>query len=403
MPLKPAVEPAAGARVVLKPGQERRIQAGHLWIFSNEIDRVEGPAEPGCVASVQAAGGWTLGTAFYNPKSLIACRMLALEPVSIDEGFFERKLAEAIAFRERVRPLAKDYRLCFGESDGLPGLVIDRYGSVLVLQVLSAGMERSLDLIAGALQRLLSPSCIFLKNDHRARALEGLPAETRVYSGELPARAEIAENGLRLLAPLGEGQKTGYYFDQADNRAFLTPYFKDKLVVDLYCYTGAFSLAAARAGAKAVLGIDSSGPAIALARENAALNGLGEAATFEEDDAEAALRSFVEREQSFEPEMILLDPPSFVPSKKNLPKALRTYAKLNSMALRALPKGGLLATSTCSHHVSREIFVEMLRLAQAQARRPARLLALRGQGADHPVLLAMPETEYLHFALLEVL
>ena len=174
-------------------------------------------------------------------------------------------------------------------------------------------------------------------------------------------------------------------------------------MLDLYCYTGAFAVNAAKFGAKAVLGLDSSAPAIAVARENAALNGVEELATFEEDDAEIALRSFAEGKQPFKADLILLDPPSLVPSKKHLATALRAYGKLNSQALRALPKGGLLATSTCSHHVSREIFVEMLRLAAAKAQVPARLLALRGQCCDHPVLLSMPETEYLHFALLEVL
>lgn len=393
-----AVKPAA---VKLRRGQEKRLLAGHLWVFSNEIEEVVPKAEAGDVVQVFSAGGQLVGTAFYNPRSLIACRMLAYEAAEVDAGFFRRRLAAALAFRESVRPGENSYRLCFGESDGLPGLVIDRYGAVLVMQVLSAGMERSLPMIQAALEELLKPQGIYLKNDHRARALEGLPAEVKVLSGSVPERVQISEGGLRYWTPLTEGQKTGFYFDQAENRAFLRPYFKDRIVVDLYSYVGAFGVTAAKFGAKAVLGIDSSAPAVALARENAVLNGVE--AQFEEGDAEAALRSFAEGAQPFKPDMILLDPPSLVPSKKHLTKALRTYGKLNSWALRALPKGGLLATSTCSHHVSREIFVGMLRLAQGMARRPTRLLALRGPSADHPVLTAMPETEYLHFALLEVL
>ena len=391
--------------VILKPGQERRVLGGHNWVFSNEIEKVEaGPAEPGACVSVKAAHGGLVGSALYNPNSLIACRMLSLrEAVEPDAGFFLRRLTAAKAFRERVRPGETSYRLCFGESDGLPGLVVDRYGDVLVLQVLSFGMETRLDSIASALQELLKPKAIFLKNDHRARSLEGLPLETKLLSGTLPEKTQIMEGGLRYVVPLGEGQKTGFYFDQGENRGFLRPYFKDRAVLDLYCYTGAFGVNAAKFGAKAVLGIDSSEPAIAAARENAALNGVDEIATFEEDDAEAALRSFAEGQQPFKPDMILLDPPSLVPSKKHLTKALRVYGKLNAQALKALPKGGLLATSTCSHHVNREIFVEMLRLAAAKAQIPVRMLALRGQAADHPILLSMPETEYLHFALLEVL
>ncbi len=390
-------------KISLKPGQERRVLAGHNWIFSNEIAKIEGQAQPGDLAEVSAASGRPIAVALYNPNSLIACRMLADAGTVIDVDFFRKRIAAALNYRERVRPGEKDGRLCFGESDGLPGLVIDRFGSTLVLQILSAGMERRLPLIQAVLDELIKPSGIYLKNDHRARVLEGLPVESRTLSGTVPDKAVINEGGLRFAVPLSEGQKTGYYFDQAENRAFLRPFFKDRVVVDLYSYVGSFAITAAKFGAKAVLGIDSSAPAIALANENAELNGVEEICTFEEDDAEAALKSFAEGEQSFRPDFILLDPPSFVPSKKHLVKALRNYGKLNERALRALPKGGLLATSTCSHHVSREVFVEMLRLAQSQARRPCRLLALRGQAADHPILLAMPETEYLHFALLEVL
>ncbi|MBI3552320.1 MAG: class I SAM-dependent rRNA methyltransferase [Elusimicrobia bacterium] len=392
--------PETTAVVKLKPGQEKRVLGGHLWVFSNEIAQAP-KAEPGDLVSVVASNGRPIGTALYHPHSLIACRMLAFEGVEADAAFFHKRLSAAIAYRDKVRPGETAYRLCFGESDGLPGLVIDRYGGVLVLQVLSAGMERRLALIEAALEELLKPQGIYLKNDHRARALEGLPAECRVLCGSVPEKLQITEGGLRFWTPLTEGQKTGFYFDQGENRAFLRPYFKDRVVVDLYCYTGAFGINAAKFGAKAVLGLDSSGPAIALSRENAALNGVE--ASFEEDDAEGALQSFAQGKQPFKPDMILLDPPSLVPAKKHLPKALRQYGKLNSAALRALPRGGLLATSTCSQHVTREIFVQMLRFAQAAAQRPARLIALRGQAADHPVLLAMPETEYLHFALLEVL
>ncbi len=386
--------------VKLKPGQDKRIMGGHLWVFSNEIAQAP-KAKAGDVVQVVASNGRPVGTALYHPNSLIACRMLAFEAVEVDQAFFYKRLAAAIAYREKVRPGETSYRLCFGESDGLPGLVVDRYGSVLVLQVLSAGMEARLPMIQGALEELLKPQGIYLKNDHRARTLEGLPAETRTLCGSVPEYVQVSEGGLRFKTPLTEGQKTGFYFDQAENRAFLRPYFKDRAVLDLYCYTGAFAINAAKFGAKAVLAVDSSGPAIALAKENAELNGVEVA--FEEDDAEDALRSFSEGKQPLKPDMILLDPPSLVPAKKHLPRALKQYAKLNTWALRALPKGGLLVSSTCTQHVTREIFVQMLKIAQAAAQKPTRLLALRGQGADHPILLAMPETEYLQFALLEVL
>jgi 23S rRNA (cytosine1962-C5)-methyltransferase len=396
--------PERVVRAVLHPRQENRLLAGHLWIFSNEIKEVlaEEEPQPGDLALVTTASGQELGLAFYNPKSLIACRMLTRSPKDmIDAGFFKRRLAEAQAYRERACPGESSYRLCFGESDGLPGLVADRYGSYFVLQVLSAGIERRLPMIQAALEELFSPKGIYLKNDHRARQLEGLPLECRTLSGEVPERVPISDGGLRFAAPIGEGQKTGHYFDQRDNRAFLRPYFQGRTVLDLYCYTGGFAIAAAKSGAKSVFAVDSSAAAIGLARENAKFNGADGVATFDEADAAELLESFGRDKQPFKPDMIVLDPPSLVPNKKHLPQALRLYAKLNSSALRALPRGGLLATATCSHHVSRELFVDMLRAAQAKAQRSVRFVALRGQAADHPVLLAMPETEYLHFALLE--
>lgn len=401
-----AAVPEALHRVVLKPGQEDRLLAGHLWLFSNEVREVTGKTkpEPGDLAVVATAGGRELGLAFYNPKSLIAARMLTRSPAEpVDADFFRRRLADAMAARERDYPGENAYRLCFGESDGLPGLVVDRYGAILVLQVLSAGIERRLPLVQAALEELLAPKGIYLKNDHRVRALEGLPLECRTLTGSIPEKVAIVEGGLRYTSPVGEGQKTGHYFDQRDNRAFLRPYFAGRSVLDLYCYTGSFAIHAAKGGAKSVYALDSSGPAVALARENAKLNGVEGAVSVDEGDAEQALESFARLEQPFKPDFILVDPPSLVPARKHLPKAIRLYAKLNAAAMKALPRGGLLATSTCSHHVSREAFVDMLRQAQAKAQRPAKLVALRGQAADHPILLAMPETEYLHFALLEML
>jgi 23S rRNA (cytosine1962-C5)-methyltransferase len=401
-----ATEPKMLARVILHPTQEKRLLAGHNWVFSNEIKEVLAEEEPkaGDLALVVTSSGQELGLAFYHPNSLIAGRMLTRSPKEpIDVGFFKKRLGDAMAYRDKLYPGENAYRLCFGESDGLPGLVVDRYGSVVVLQVLSAGIERRLDLIAQALDELFAPKGIYLKNDHRTRSLEGLPLECRPLTGSVPEQVPIVEGGLRFLAPVGEGQKTGHYFDQRENRAFLRPYFAGRSVLDLYCYTGGFAINAGKAGAKAVLALDSSGPALALAKENAKLNGVERTVTFDEGDAEAALEAFAASAQPFKPDFIVLDPPSLVPAKKHLPKALRLYAKLNEKALRALPRGGLLATATCSHHVSREDFIMMLRAAQARAQRPVRMVALRGQSADHPVLLAMPETEYLHFALLEVL
>jgi 23S rRNA (cytosine1962-C5)-methyltransferase len=389
--------------LTLKPREEDRLFSGHLWAFSNELKEVP-KTEPGVLAVLKTAGGAMVGTGFYNPRSLISFRLLSRGPTDAGEEFFFDRLKAANDLRSARLKGERSYRLCFGESDGLPGLVVDRYEDVLVLQVLAAGIEKRLEAVLDALERLLKPKGIYLKNDHPARVLEGLAAETRTARGEVPERVVIEADGLKYAVALGGGsQKTGFYFDQRENRAFLAPYFKGRTVLDLYCFTGAFSLSAARGGAVKVLGLDSSGPAIELARENAKANGLEGVCEFDEGDASETLEAFSSGPQPIKPDFILLDPPSFVHSRKNLPSALRAYAKLNAAALKCLPRGGLLATSTCSHHVSRKDFTEMLRAAGMKAHKSCRVLAVRGQEGDHPVLLAMPETEYLHFALLEVL
>ncbi len=395
MPIKPE---SALTELKLKTGRERRLEAGHLWVFSNELEAV--PKDGGPIARLKDASGAFRGIGLYNSSSLIAWRMLSRKAEPVDPSFFKNRLESALGFREKLKPGADSYRLCFGESDGLPGLVIDRYGDILVLQILSAAMESQLEMILEALGALLSPKGIYLRNDHRARTLEGLGADSRVAQGEVPPRVQLTDGGLKYLAPLTEGQKTGFYFDQSENRAYLRPFCKGRRVLDLYTYTGGFALNAAAGGAKSVLGIDSSATAVGVARENARMNKLK--ADFKIGDAEEALSALPEAPKAVRPDLIVIDPPSFVPSKKHLPKAARAYVRMNAMALKALPPGGLLATSTCSHHVSREILLEILRQAQTKARVRTRILALRGQAGDHPVLLAMPETEYLHFALLEV-
>lgn len=388
--------------LTLKPKEEERLYAGHLWAFSNELQQVP-KAEPGTLAVLKTAGGAVVGTGFYNPHSLISLRLLSRGPTFAESEFFHGRLQAALALREARLPGERSYRLCFGESDGVPGLVVDRYEDVLVLQVLAAGIEVRLEAVLDALERLLKPKGLYLKNDHPARTLEGLKAETRTARGEVPERLRIEQDGLKYEVAVGGGsQKTGFYFDQRDNRAFLAPWFKGRTVLDLFCFSGAFALTAAKHGAVKVLGLDSSAPAVELARENAKLNGLEGVCEFDEGDAGEVLEAFGSGPQPIKPDFILLDPPSFVHSRKHLPSALRAYAKLNAAALKCLPRGGLLATSTCSHHVSRKDFLEMLRAAGMKARRSCRVLSVRGQAQDHPVLLAMPETEYLHFALLEL-
>lgn len=386
----------------LKPKEEDRLLRGHKWVFSNELESLPKGAEPGALAVARTSKDKVLGLGFFNPASLIAFRMLSRSPLRVDKQFFLKRLGTALSMRRSLYPGEESFRLCFGESDNLPGLVVDKYEEFLIVQVLSAGMERRLDLIRDALVELLEPKGIFLKNDNPTRSLEGLPLERRTLHGEVPERIRFREGELEYFVTPEQCQKTGFYFDQRENRAALAPCFKNRTVLDLYCYTGAFALTAAKHGAAKVLALDCSEPAVVLAREHARLNGLLEKCEFDEGDADEVLSAFARFKQNLQPDLIILDPPSLVPARKHLPKALRAYARINANALKALPRGGLLATSTCSHHVSREEFVRMLRAAGAKAEKQVRLVELRGQAKDHPVLLSMPETEYLHFALLEV-
>ncbi|MFH2204794.1 MAG: class I SAM-dependent rRNA methyltransferase [Elusimicrobiota bacterium] len=386
----------------LKRGGEKRLLRGYPWVFSNELQSLPKTAEPGALAVVTTAKDRTLGAGFFNPNSLIAFRLLSRTTREFDASFLRERLEKALALRLRHFPGARSFRLCHGEPDGLPGLLIDKYEDVLVLQVLAAGMERLLPAIDEALVGLLEPSAIFLKNDHPLRGLEGLPLEKKALRGDVPEKLRIEEDGLRFMVSPTSGEGLGTGFDQRGNRAALAPLFQGRRVLDLCCSAGAFALCAAKHDAVKVLGLDNSPEAVALAAESAALNGLADRCDFDSGDAAEVLDVFAAKKQPFVPDLIILNPPNLAPSKKRLSKALRTYDRLNTQALRILPRGGILATSTCSHHLSREAFVKMLRGAAAKSERGVHLLQLRGQAADHPVLLAMPESEYLHFAVLEV-
>ena len=388
--------------LTLKPGEEDRLNHGHQWVFSNELAEVPKGVAPGSLALLNSSRGKCLGVGFYNPKSLISWRLLAREPRPIDEDFFKERLERALDRRRRWLGDARSFRLCFGESDGLPGLVVDKYEDILVLEVLSAGIESRLDEVCSALTSLLKPAAIHARNEHPARGLEGLPLQSRTLAGTLPDKVVIEEDGLKFVVPVGSGQKTGFYFDQRDNRRAAASLAKGRNVLDLYCYSGAFAMHAARAGALRVVAVDSSGPALEAARESAALNGLSDKILFEEGDADGILAEFSTARRQLMPDMVLVDPPSLVPSRKHLNKALKAYVRLNSNAMRVLSGGGIVVSSTCSHHVSREIFVAMLRESAGKAQKSVRLLELRGAAKDHPVLLTMPETEYLHCAILEV-
>jgi 23S rRNA (cytosine1962-C5)-methyltransferase len=388
--------------VVLKPKEEGRLEGGHLWAFSNEVAEAPANIPAGALADLFKSSKGFLGRGFYHPHSLIAFRILTdQKDQEIDQTFFEKRFTAALEWREELYPEHHAYRLAFGESDELPGLIVDRYGDFLVVQALSAGMERLKDVIIPALEDVVLAKGILWRADATLRELEGLPIEaSQVVLGKIPPRADIhTENG-NFAVDLFGGQKTGFYFDQRDNRQALAAYCKGARVLDAFCYSSGFGIAAAKAGAREVVFVDSSHAALELTEENAARNHLQGKYTCVEGDALALL--------SAEPpggpfDVISVDPPAYARARKHLPVALKAYEKLNMLAMKALKRGGILASSSCSHHVDRELFLQMLRRSARKAGKSFRLLELRSQAKDHPVLLAMPETEYLKCAILQVL
>jgi 23S rRNA (cytosine1962-C5)-methyltransferase len=383
--------------VTLRPREERRLLDGHSWVFSNEIASLEGSPSAGSVVTVRRHDGRTIGVGFFHPHSLIAVRILDREPRPIDRAFFEERIRTALRKRERLFPDDSAYRIVHGESDGLPGLIVDRYGSNLVLQAVSAGMDQRLDLISDALEDLLHPTAIVLRNDSALRALEGLPETTAVHRGSVDGPVEVTENGLFYTVDLLHGQKTGLFLDQKLNRLRIRRYAKDRTVLDCFSNDGGFTLNAAAAGAREVEGVDISAEATARAAANAQRNGLTQA-RFTTADVFDDLRNRTQGSVRYG--MIVLDPPSFTKSRKTVATALRGYRSINTMALSLLEPGGVLVSASCSHHIDRETFLEMLHESALKARRGIQVAEVCGASPDHPALLSMPETSYLKLAVL---
>lgn len=385
-------------RIVLRKNEEHRIAAGHLWIFSNEIKTIEGTPEPGDVVEVSRSDGKFLGVGFYHPHSLIAVRILSRQKEEISSAFFEQRLSRALALRRSLYPGEETFRLVHGEGDYLPGLIIDKYNEFLVLQILSTGMERRISTLCDILESLFHPRAIIARNESPLRELEKLPAEVSVLRGTLD-QTIIDEYGVKYKVDLLEGHKTGAFLDQRENRFLIRRLSKDRDVLDCFCNEGGFALHASAGGARSVQGVDSSASALARAKVNSAVN-QAEAIAFVKDDTFDHLRILQEQSQQFD--VINLDPPSFTRSKKAIPAALRAYRDLNRLALGLIRPGGYLLTSSCSHHISEESFLQAIEAAAQKARRSIQLLMTRGAAPDHPILPAMPETRYLKFAIFAV-
>lgn len=387
-------------KITLKKNEERRIKNGHPWVFSNEIAGTDGERGPGAAAELFDAGGGFIGVGHYNPRSLIALRLLSRRREEIDTvEFYEQRIRAALDHRRGIYPTLQTFRAVYGESDFLPGLVVDRYGDFLSIQILSAGMEVRLELLLHALQRVFAPLGIIARNDVGVRSLEGLEERVELLCGEVPELVEIEENGLRFLVDLARGQKTGGFLDQKENHMLLRGICRGKAVLDCFCYAGSWAAHAGHFGATSVLGIDISARAVAQAGRNAELNGLDDRVLFEECDAFDRLRTLNHEGQRFG--VIVMDPPAFVKSRKNIAEATKGYLTVNRRALELLEPGGYLITCSCSYHMGREAFREMLTQAARQARREVRLVSVHSQAPDHPVLLSFPESEYLKCFVLQ--
>ncbi len=383
--------------LVLKKHEDRRLKSGHLWVFSNEIDIVKTPLKSFTVGeevSVYSQSNVFLGMAYINPHSLISARIYSHTlHESLDLPLLQKRLANALALRTRLftKPY---YRLVFGESDYLPGLVVDRFNDILVLQINTAGMDKKTDLIVEAL-RLLLPQTkgILLRNDSPARTQEGLETFVRPVFGELPDEMTIEENDTKFLTPTLAGQKTGWFYDHRFNRARLKDYAKDQRVLDVFSYLGGWGVTAARFGAKEVYCLDSSPLSEIWIPKNAEQNQVADKIHVIREDAFIGMKELRQKQEIFD--VVILDPPAFIKRQKDRKEGLLAYQRINELALKLLSPGGILIFGSCSQHLTQEEFIAVMHKACQHVKVDAQILEFGTQSADHPIHIAIPETSYL--------
>ncbi|MBY0512093.1 MAG: class I SAM-dependent rRNA methyltransferase [Rhodospirillaceae bacterium] len=386
-------------RLKMKPSAHKRLKSGHPWVYSNEVD-MDAAAKalaPGSVVTVTDAGGAQLATAHFNPRTLIAARLLSAKgDTPIDAAFVGEHLRRALALRERLFA-APFYRLIHAEADGLPGLIVDRFGDSFVVQPNTAGMDALSDMIATAL-RDLGAKTVIVRGEGAARALEGLEDNVRCAFGNLDGPVPVEENGVTFYADLMSGQKTGWFFDQRDNHAFMASMSKGASVLDLYTHTGGFALPAAKAGAKEVLGVDRSAPALELAAKAAKANGV--TCAFEKAEVFPFLDAALTRKATWD--VVIGDPPAFVKSRKDMKVGLQGYRKLARMCAGVTAPGGLLFMASCSHNAPLEDFTAAVARGVTDASRNARIIRTSGAAPDHPVHPFLPESAYLKAVVLQL-
>ena len=386
-------------KVYLNKKINPRIAQGHPWIYNNEVDRIAGPIEPGDIVEVYFFDGQLAGRGYINPNSQIIIRLLTRKREEIDAPFFYEKIKTAWAYRQQLG-YTENCRLVFGEADGLPALIIDKFNDYFVLQTLSLGIDIWKPAIVDALQKIFSPKGIYERNDVPVRELEGLTQVKDFLTDPFPTEIIIKENDLQFYVNIETGQKTGYFLDQQDNRRAIKEIVKGADVLGAFTYTGTFEIHAAHYGAKSVLGIDISEGAVAQANKNAALNKLDHIVKFEAMNAFDVLKKWGKEGRKYD--VVMLDPPAFTKSRNNIDKAVTGYKEINLRGMQMLRNGGFLVTSSCTNLVSPELFLETIQMAAWDAKKRIRQVTYQSQSSDHPIIWGMENTHYLKFLIVEV-
>lgn len=386
-------------KAVLVKGKEKRVEYGHPWIFRSDIDSIGGSFEPGDIVDVYSSKNKFLGRGYINPKSQISVRMLTYEQEEINRSFFYKRIEAAWEYRKKVADI-KSCRAVFAESDFLPALIVDKFGDYLVVQTLSLGIDKHKNMLVELLDEIIKPAGIYERNDVPVRELEGLDQRKGFLKGTFDTKVEMVENGIKFIVDVENGQKTGFFLDQKENRAALKPFVKGAKVLDCFTHTGSFALHAGFYGAKSVLGIDISDHAVACATQNARINGLDNVVLFQAANTFDILREFHDSGEKFD--VIILDPPAFTKTKGAVEGAVRGYKEINLRAMKILKSGGFLISCSCSHHVDPDLFLDIIYDASIDARRKIRQIEYRTQAKDHPILLASEETQYIKCAILQV-
>jgi 23S rRNA (cytosine1962-C5)-methyltransferase len=387
-------------KVHLKRKIANRIASGHPWIFANEVERVEGAPDPGAIVDVYFYDGKFVGKGYFNQQSQIIVRLLTHDKkVEVNEDFFLKKIKECWSYRQKIG-YTENCRLVFGEADGLPQLIIDKFNDHFVIQTLAFGIDVWKPAIVKALQTVFRPKGIFERNDVPVRELEGLPQQKGFLSEPFDTKIIINENGLKFYVDLENGQKTGYFLDQQDNRRAIQSIVKGGDVLGAFTYTGTFEIHAAHYGAKSVLGLDISENAVQQANKNAELNGLQNIVRFETANAFDVLKQWSKEDKQYD--VVMLDPPAFTKSRANIQKAITGYKEINLRGMKLVKSGGFLVTSSCTNLVQPELFLQIIDMAAKDARRKIRQVSFQTQSSDHPIIWNMENTQYLKFLIVEV-